>query len=115
MPFLTIIPVSFKASDALQPLDVSLFSPLATEYTKQLTAHLHNSQGLAGVKKRDFFRLFYESWTRTFTERHILRSFEVAGLWPPNAAAIVDRFLNKRPQVPRTPSTIEAKRLETRG
>lgn len=74
------------STHTLQPLDVALFSPLATSYTKQLTQLLYSSQGVAGVQKRDFFRLFYESWLSTFTPSLILRSFEVTGLSPLNAA-----------------------------
>jgi len=96
------------STHTLQPLDVALFSPLGTSYTNQLTEHLHSTQGLVGVKKRDFFRLFYESWTCTFTPSLILKAFEVTGLSPPNAAVIVDKFRNKRRQLPRTPSPIAA-------
>ena len=42
----------------LQPLDVSLFSPLATFYTQQLEDFIHGSHGLSGLAKRDFFGLF---------------------------------------------------------
>ncbi|KAK7177861.1 transposase, partial [Paraphaeosphaeria sporulosa] len=96
------------STHTLQPLDVALFSPLGTSYTNQLTEHLHSTQGLVGVKKRNFFRLSYESWTCTFTLSLILKAFEVTGLSPLNAAVIVDRFQNKRRQLPRTPSPIAA-------
>lgn len=46
------------STHTLQPLDVVCFAPLAANYTKAVTEHLHSSQGLAGVKKADFFRLF---------------------------------------------------------
>ena len=35
----------------LQPLDVVLFKPLLTAYSTELTAYLHNSQGLLPIKK----------------------------------------------------------------
>jgi hypothetical protein len=43
----------------LQPLDVGLFSPLASYYSQSADAHSRLSQGLASVTKRDFFKNFY--------------------------------------------------------
>ena len=42
----------------LQPLDVSVFSPLATFYSQALNQFLRESQGISSLLKRDFFRLF---------------------------------------------------------
>ena len=47
------------STHTLQPLDVVCFSPLAQNYSKALTDHLHNSQGLVLIKKGDFFCLFW--------------------------------------------------------
>lgn len=38
----------------LQPLDVSLFSPLANYYSQELQQWIHRSQGLSRLSKRDF-------------------------------------------------------------
>ncbi|KAF1925194.1 DDE-domain-containing protein, partial [Didymella exigua CBS 183.55] len=54
------------ATHVLQLLDVVLFAPLATQYSAAAVSHLHNSQGLLGVHKSDFFRLFYKAWESTF-------------------------------------------------
>jgi hypothetical protein len=43
----------------LQPLDVVMFKPMSTNYSQELTQHLHNAQGLLPVKKGDFFRFFW--------------------------------------------------------
>jgi hypothetical protein len=53
-----------------------MFKPLLTAYSKELTTYLHNGQGLAGIKKGDFFHLFWKAWISTFTQALILRSFE---------------------------------------
>jgi hypothetical protein len=42
----------------LQTLDVVLFKPLSSAYSKALTTYLHEAQGLLSVKKGDFFPLF---------------------------------------------------------
>jgi hypothetical protein len=46
------------STHTLQPLDVVMFKPLSTAYSKELTTHLHNGQGLLVIKKSDFFHLF---------------------------------------------------------
>ncbi len=73
------------ATPTLQPLDVVLFGPLSASYSKELTAYLHNSQGLLGKRKGDFFPLFWAAWMDSFTESRILKSFEATGISPPNA------------------------------
>ena len=60
------------------------FSPLATNYFTALTRHLHSSQGLTPFKKGDFFKIFWEAWTQTFTEKLVLSSFEAVGIAPLN-------------------------------
>ena len=49
------------STHTLQPLDVVMFKPLSTAYSKELTTYLHNGQGLAGIKKGDFFHLFWKA------------------------------------------------------
>jgi hypothetical protein len=46
------------ATHKLQPLDVVLYGSLSGAYSQELTAYLHNSQGLLTVKKEDLFPLF---------------------------------------------------------
>ena len=46
------------STHTLQPLNIVIFKPLSSAYLKELTKYLHNSQGLAAIKKRDFFHLF---------------------------------------------------------
>jgi hypothetical protein len=49
------------STHTLQPLDVVLFSLLSYNYTHELNCYLHQSQGLIGLKKRDFFPLFWSA------------------------------------------------------
>jgi hypothetical protein len=60
------------ANNTLQPPDVVMFKPLLLFYSNALTKYLHNDQG---VKKGDFFPLFYEAWTQPFQEPTILKTF----------------------------------------
>ncbi|KAF1361774.1 hypothetical protein EJ07DRAFT_109848 [Lizonia empirigonia] len=59
-----------------------MFKPLSTAYSKALTTHLHNGQGLSSIKKSDFFPLFWKAWIATFTPELILRSFVATGISP---------------------------------
>jgi hypothetical protein len=45
----------------LQPLDVCLFKPLSTAYSAALADYIDKCQGLLGITKRDFFRLFNQA------------------------------------------------------
>jgi hypothetical protein len=51
----------------LQPLDVGLFSPLATYYSQEIDDLLASSQGLVRLTKRDFWSLFRPAWEKAFT------------------------------------------------
>jgi DDE superfamily endonuclease/Tc5 transposase DNA-binding domain len=86
------------STHTLQPLDVVMFKPLSTAYSKALTQYLHNAQGLVSVKKGDFFLLFWQAWTESFQEQTILKSFEATGLWPLNPEAILKRFQYSTPE-----------------
>ena len=66
----------------MQPLDVSLFKPLATNYSTSLDAHSRLSQGLASFTKRDFFKNFYLAFNRTFTEANIRSGWLKTGIEP---------------------------------
>jgi hypothetical protein len=46
------------STHSLQPLDVGIFSPLSTTYSKNLEDFLHKSMALSHITKQDFFRLF---------------------------------------------------------
>jgi hypothetical protein len=68
------------STQTLQPLDVVCFKPLSNYYTKELTRHLHRTQGLIPVKKGDFFPLFWRAWVSSFTTGTVLKSFEATDI-----------------------------------
>ena len=82
------------ATHTLQPLDVGLFSPLSSNYSRELDRHLGRSQGLIGVNKGDFFSIFWEAWSSTMTVDSIKKSFQATGVWPMDAEVILKRFNN---------------------
>ena len=93
------------STHTLQPLDVVCFSPLAGNYSKALTKHLHNAQGLVPIKKGDFFRLFWQAWVETFTEKLILSAFKHTGLIPYDPNVILNKFATDKDE-PRTPEPV---------
>jgi hypothetical protein len=80
------------STHTLQPLDVVVFSPLSNYYSQELNRHLHQSQGLIGVKKGDFFLIFWDAWGNTMRQELVLKSFQATGVWPMDAEVILQRF-----------------------
>jgi hypothetical protein len=81
------------STHTLQPLDVVLFLPLSNYYSQELDCHLHQSQGLIGVKKGDFFPIFWAAWSTTMRRELILKSFQATGVWPTDAEVVLNRFI----------------------
>ena len=81
----------------LQPLDVSLFSPLATFYSQQLDRFIHQCQALSGLGKRDFFGLFWPAYIDAFTEANIASGWRKTGLYPFNSELVTSQ-LTKHPK-----------------
>ena len=75
----------------LQPLDVSLFSPLATYYSEELTNWMAKTAGLSTVTKRTFFELFWPAFQRAFVERNILSGWKETGLQPFNPDIVLNQ------------------------
>ncbi|KAF1352669.1 hypothetical protein EJ07DRAFT_136570 [Lizonia empirigonia] len=58
------------------------------------------------MKKGDFFRLFWDAWVSTFTEKLILSAFKHTGLIPFNPNVILDKFAAKEAEPPKTPPRV---------
>jgi DDE superfamily endonuclease len=91
----------------LQPLDVGLFSPLATFYSQQIDQLLTESQGLVRLTKRDFWSLFYEAWKQAFTAKNVRSAWEKTGIYPFDPSKVLSIF-----QIPQETSH-SAKKLKT--
>jgi hypothetical protein len=80
------------STHTLQALDVSMFKPLSTAYSNEVSAFMERSQGLTSMSKRDFFPLFYRAWQASFKETTILKAFEATGVSPFNPEVILKKF-----------------------
>ena len=80
------------STHTLQPLDVAAFKPLAQNYSSALTRHLHATQGLGGITKGDFFRLFWSAWVKTMRKELVESAFEATGLEPFNPDRIINKY-----------------------
>jgi hypothetical protein len=71
------------STQTLPPLDVAMFKPLATGYSKKVAVLMERSHDLTSMSKRDVFPLFCRAWKV---------SFEATGLSPFNSKVILKRF-----------------------
>ena len=102
----------------LQPLDVSLFSPLAAYYTKGLNSMINNSLGTVNMSKRAFWSIFWPAWQQAFTEKNIASAFRRTGIWPFDPDVVLNKIIKKKPpeentddsKAPKTPMTGRAVR-----
>jgi hypothetical protein len=76
----------------LQPLNVSLFRPLASYYSQSLDARSRLSQCLASVTKRDFFKNFYSAFDKAFTEANIRSGWPKNGIEPFDPDQVLKTF-----------------------
>lgn len=76
----------------LQPLDVGLFSPLATAYTKALDQCTHGGLGWVSMTKRIFWTLFRNAWSQSFIEKNIQSAFAKTGIFPLDSAVTTNRL-----------------------
>ncbi|EUC26702.1 hypothetical protein COCCADRAFT_42287 [Bipolaris zeicola 26-R-13] len=86
------------ATQSLQPLDVGVYSPLATAYSIELTNLLHSDQGLLNMRKSDFLRIFWAAYTSAFTADNILSSFRASGIHPREPDVVMKRFKTPPPR-----------------
>ncbi|KAJ6436142.1 Arginine--tRNA ligase, cytoplasmic-like protein [Purpureocillium lavendulum] len=79
----------------LQPLDVSLFSPLSTAYTKQLIQWTAKTQGLISLSKREFWTLFWNAFEASFSPENIASGWERTGLLPLDPEVVLSQISEK--------------------
>jgi hypothetical protein len=61
---------------------MSLFRSIATNYSQSLDKHTRLSLGLVDVSKRDFFKNFYPTFDKTFTEANIRSGWHKTSIEP---------------------------------
>lgn len=80
----------------LQPLDVSLFSPLSTAYTSELVKWTSKTQGLVSMSKRNFWNIFWAAWEASFVEKNVESGWRRTGLRPFDPDVVLSQ-LKKQP------------------
>lgn len=96
----------------LQPLDVSLFSPLAVRYSQQLNQFMNDCQGISSISKRDFFRLFWPAFNDAFTVKNVMSGWQRTGLIPLDRGAVMKIFKEKQITLPQ-PQSLNSSRPTT--
>jgi hypothetical protein len=83
----------------LQPLDVSLFNPLANFYSQNLDERIRKSHGICSMSKRHFWGLFKPAFDAAFTDKNIASGWKKTGLHPFDQEVILSqvRFAEPRP------------------
>ena len=99
------------SSHVLQPLDLSIFSPLKASYRKELNL-LGSLIDSAPIGKRNFLLCYYKAREASITAGNILAGWRATGLWPLNSSKpLMSRLLlensNKAPEPALESSTIE--------
>jgi uncharacterized protein YndB with AHSA1/START domain len=98
----------------LQPLDIGLFSPLASYYSTNLSNFIASTRGYIPVGKREFFALFWPAFQKAFSQKNIESAWTKSGIWPWNPDLVLDAIKpsslnnNSESVIPLlNPSTIE--------
>jgi hypothetical protein len=86
----------------LQPLDVSLFSPLANYYSQELNTWLYNTGARIRMTKREFYGLFKPAFRRAMTEKNIESGWKKTGLFPFDPEAVLAKIKIPKPDRPST-------------
>jgi hypothetical protein len=80
----------------LQPLDVSLFAPLATYYSNSLEAFVQATSSVSGLGKRDFFSLFWPAYVNAFTASNIASGWRKTGLFPFDPEVVLSKLIDNK-------------------
>jgi hypothetical protein len=75
----------------LQPLDVSLFNPLANYYSQNLDEWLRKSHGICSMSKRHFWSLFKPAFDLAFSENNTASAWRKTGLYPLDEEVILSQ------------------------
>jgi hypothetical protein len=96
----------------LQPLDVSLFSPLAKYYDKHLGIFNQKNQGWTRFTKRNFFANFWKAWEDAITSKNVKSGWAKIGLYPFDASVVIKQL--EKEEKEEVPNVVESpSRLRT--
>lgn len=76
----------------LQPLDLSVFAPLANYNSQALDDLVRISEGHTSISKRDFFSLFWSAFEKAFPQEKIASAWSNTGIWPFDPQTVLKSF-----------------------
>jgi hypothetical protein len=94
----------------LQPLDVSLFRPLAINYSNELNQFTSDREGISRLGKRDFFSLFWPAYTKAFTASNIASGWRKTGIYPLQSEVVLKQVAKPLPPLQERPSSNHSSR-----
>ncbi len=96
-------------SHVLQPLDLSVFSPLKAAYRRELSNLIYQADDTP-IGKRNFLKCYSKARESGLAEKTVLASWRATGLWPINRAKpLMSRLLLKPlEETPHQPDPAEA-------
>ena len=93
----------------LQPLDVSLFSPLSIYYSQELDTFTTRSRGTVRLTKREFHSLFWSAYNKGFTKHNIESGWSKTGLYPFDPSKVM-RIFDKSESASSRPTSAQSQR-----
>jgi len=84
------------STHSLQPLDISLFNPLANYYSQELVKFVLYTEGEVSLTKKDFWAFFWTAYNKAFTESNIKSGWIKSGLEPFDPEVVLKKLPKKR-------------------
>ena len=101
--------LSLYSTHRLQPLDLSIFSPLSVAYSNAIDSFIQSSGGFSRLTKRSFWILFKEAWFRALTPANISSAFATAGIYPLDRSKVLDKIKFSTPSPSSSDSELQQK------
>ena len=89
----------------LQPLDVSVFSPLATYYSQELDHWIQATQALCKMNKAQFYKLFKPAFDAAFSQQNITSGWKQTGIYPLDPPVVLDMLSTQHAPLQSRPTT----------
>ena len=93
----------------LQPLNITIFSPLATAYSNQIDAFIQSSYGFGRITKRVFWSLFRNTWASALTFSNIRAGFSATGIHLLQSSKVLQQLKTKTPSPPVSDNELKRK------
>ena len=79
---ISLVKLPAHCTDAMQPLDISCFSPLKQQYEKLLTEFVHRTGGWQKLSKPAFCNLIAKIWREGLSKENTVSGFQKTGVLP---------------------------------